>query len=148
MNEEKQVYLLHAILEDAKQALGTEEDKQVYELISNCQASLEHGNLLSQARKNVNKLIALLEQREDGQSTLDHLKKNGVYRILYRNPTILGQQAPQDDDLNQLLRAGFTGRPFCSNHPYWRCSILAYRYFCGAIYRCINLFKWDFIWSG
>ncbi|MFJ1268077.1 hypothetical protein ACD661_05880 [Legionella lytica] len=109
MTEEQQIYLLHAILEDAKQALDQEKDKDVYKLISDFQALLEHRHFLSDARENVNKLIALLEQREDGKSTLAHFKKHGVYRILYRNPTMRGQQAPEDDDLNQLLRAGYAG---------------------------------------
>jgi hypothetical protein len=112
MTEAQQIYLLDAILEDAKQALNQrlEQDEEIYQLISDCQEPLkEQGGELSIARDNVSKLIALLEQMDGGQSTLDHFKKNGVYRILYRNPRMLGQQLPQDDVLNQLLRVGFTG---------------------------------------
>ncbi|WP_133135643.1 hypothetical protein [Legionella rowbothamii] len=109
MTEAQQIYLLHAILEDAKQALNQnlEQDNKIHQLISDCQEPLkEQEGQLSAARDNVNKLIALLEQMDGGQSTLDHFKKNGVYRILYRNPRMLGQQY---DGLNPLLRAGFTG---------------------------------------
>lgn len=111
MTEDQQIYLLYAILEDAKQPLNSqlEQDKNIITLISSCQETLERGGSLGPARDNVNKLIAILEQTEGGQSTLNHFKQNGVYRILYRNPRMHGQQLPQNDALNQLLRAGFTG---------------------------------------
>lgn len=154
MTEDQQVYLLHAILEDAKQPLNSqlEQDKNIITLISSCQETLKPGGSLGPARDNVNKLIALLEQTEGGQSTLNHFKQNGVYRILYRNPRMHGQQLPQNDALNQLLRAGFTGVGISAVIVafLWQPLLLVVLLFglpqfLLAFYRCLSLFKWHFI---
>ncbi|WP_058535564.1 hypothetical protein [Legionella saoudiensis] len=109
MTEDQQIYLLRAILEDAKQVLNPElaRDKEIHQLISDCQESLELGGILNGARDNINKLIAFLEQHEGGQPVLDHFKKNGVYRILYRNARMRGQD--DQGELKELLNAGFIG---------------------------------------
>lgn len=120
--QRQQIRILHCILEDAKQAIDSTQDALIQQLITDCQKKIKEDPLpsnkhdfendkepLNSAIEHVNKLIVILEQKKHGQPVLDYLKKHGVYRILYRNARVQGQQLPSDDVLNELLRAGFWG---------------------------------------
>ncbi|CZG50632.1 hypothetical protein OQJ35_04940 [Legionella pneumophila] len=79
------------------------------QLIENYQLKLSNESHLSQAIQLVNKFIIELESKDKESSTVNYLKQHGFYRILYRHPRLLGQELPQDDVLQKLLRYGFIG---------------------------------------
>ncbi|HAU1190771.1 TPA: hypothetical protein U6325_001272 [Legionella pneumophila] len=106
-SETEQIKILNLLLEDAKKQLPREHE--IYKLIDNFQFRLSHHIHLSEAIQFVNKFIIELEAQDKDGSTVNYLKQNGFYRILYRNPRLLGQELPQDDILHKLLRYGFIG---------------------------------------
>lgn len=84
-------------------------EHEIYQLIENYQLKLSNESHLSQAIQLVNKFIIELESQDKESSTANYLKQHGFYRILYRHPRLLGQELPQDDVLQKLLRYGFIG---------------------------------------
>lgn len=103
----EQIHILSFILEDAKNKLV--KGSEIYNLIAEWQLKLKDEDNLKKAIKSVNELMVLLEAKEQGKVTINYLKKQGLYRILYRNPQIKGQELPPDDILHKLLRNGFLG---------------------------------------
>lgn len=107
ISEKEQINILYCILSDAKSKL--EEENDVYNLLTDIQSRLKNENDLKRAIEQVNQFIIELETIDSSHTTIDYLKKHGFYRILYRNPKILGQELPENDILRQLLRNGFVG---------------------------------------
>lgn len=66
-------------------------------------------NTMKQVVIIANSLIAKLEHIEEAKPTLNFLREKGLYRMLYRYPKFKGEQLPEDDILNALLRNGFIG---------------------------------------
>ncbi len=64
---------------------------------------------MNEVIRRTNLLVANLEHLEEAKPTLKFLEDKGFYRMLYRNPKVKGQELPQDDILNKLLRYGFIG---------------------------------------
>lgn len=106
-NEKEQIKILYFILEDAKNKFS--KDKEICMLITEHQLKLNNEENLKKAIKTVNLFIIDLEEKDHNGVTIAYLKKQGLYRILYRNPKIMGQELRSDDILNQLLRNGFIG---------------------------------------
>lgn len=108
-NEIQQMHILHSILEEAKNSLNLNPGEPIYLALHACQKQLKLENQLQNAIVAVNELVVALEAMDKEQTTLNYLKEQGLYRILYRNPKILGRELPQDDNLHALLRYGFLG---------------------------------------
>lgn len=106
-NEQEQVRILYFILEDAKSKIA--KDSTIYNLIVAHQLKLKDKEHLKDAIKIVNGFVIDLEEKDHEGITVNYLKKQGLYRILYRNPQIMGEELPQDDILHKLLRGGFIG---------------------------------------
>lgn len=106
-SEKEQVEILYFILEDAKNKL--EKDSEIYDLIAKHQLKLQDKENLKEAIQIVNKFIIHLEVKDQNRATLNYLKKQGLYRILYRNPQIMGKELPKNNILHKLLRSGFVG---------------------------------------
>lgn len=106
-NEKEQVRILYFILEDAKNKLV--KDSEIYKFIAENQLKLEDKENLKEAIRVVNAFVIDLEAKDHDGITVTYLKKHGLYRILYRNPQIMGEELPPDDILHKLLRNGFIG---------------------------------------
>lgn len=106
-SEKEQIRILYFILEDAKNKLV--EDSEIYKLIAENQLLLEKKESLKEAIRMVNQFVIALETKDKGRVTVNYLKKHGFYRILYRNPRIMGEELSHDDILHKLLRYGFIG---------------------------------------
>jgi hypothetical protein len=106
-NEKEQVRILYFILEDAKNKL--EKDCEIYKLIAENQLKLGEKENLKEAIRIVNKFVIALEAKDHDGVTVNYLKRHGFYRILYRNPQVMGEELPSDDILHKLLRNGFVG---------------------------------------
>ncbi|ASQ45926.1 hypothetical protein [Legionella clemsonensis] len=107
LTEKEQINILNFILEDAKNKLAKQ--NEIYNLIATSQLNLSNRENLKEAITIVNQLIIDLEARDKDRTTINYLKERGLYRILYRNPQIKGQELPPDDILHKLLRNGFVG---------------------------------------
>ena len=108
-SETQQIHILHSMLEEAKSTVNLNPDEPIYRALHACQKQLKLENQLQNAIVAVNELIITLETIDTEQTTINYMKTQGLYRILYRNPKILGQELPQNDDLHTLLRSGFLG---------------------------------------
>lgn len=106
-NEKEQTRILYFILEDAKNKLV--KDSETYKLIAENQLNLEKQENLKEAIRIINQFVIALEAKDQDGATVNYLKKHGFYRILYRNPRIMGEELPSDDILHKLLRNGFIG---------------------------------------
>jgi len=105
LGETKQIEILSFILDDAKKKLSI--DSEIYILIANHQSILKTAKNLKIAIETVNEFIIDLEEIDKDGLTINYLKEHGLYRILYRNPQIMGEELPLDDGLHKLLREGF-----------------------------------------
>ncbi len=105
LSERDQVEILYFILEDAKNKLV--QDSEIYNLIANYQSILNEEKNLKNAIKTVNNFIIDLETKDQNSLTINYLKEHGLYRIIYRNPQLMGEELPLDDRLHKLLREGF-----------------------------------------
>ncbi len=106
-NEKCQVSILYFILEDAKNNLA--KDSEIYKLIAENQLKLEKKVNLSESIIIVNQFVIALEAKDHDGLTVNYLKKHGFYRILYRNPQVMGEELQSDDIIHKLLRNGFVG---------------------------------------
>lgn len=106
-SEKEQIRILYFILEDAKNKLV--KDSEIYKLIAENQLKLEEKENLKEAIRIVNQFVIALEAKDQDGVTVNYLKRQGFYRILYRNPQIMGEELPPDDILHKLLRNGFIG---------------------------------------
>jgi len=104
-SEKEQIRILYFILEDAKNKLV--KDSEIYKLIAENQLKLEEKENLKEAIRIVNAFVIALEAKDQDGVTVNYLKKHGFYRILYRNPQIIGEELPPDDILHKLLGNGF-----------------------------------------
>ncbi len=107
--ETQQIHILHSILDDAKKTSNLKPANPIYLALIACQEKLKQENKLQSAIVAVNKLVVALETIDKEQTTINYLKKQGLYRILYRTPKILGKELPNDNILHKLLRYGFLG---------------------------------------
>ena len=107
LSKKDQIKILYFILEDAKDKLV--KDSEIYKLIAENQLKLEEEECLKEAIRIVNKFVIALEAKDQDGATVNYLKNHGFYRILYRNPQIMGEELPPDDILHELLRNGFVG---------------------------------------
>ncbi|MDI9819706.1 MULTISPECIES: hypothetical protein [unclassified Legionella] len=106
-SDKEQIEILYFILQDAKDEFA--QDSEINKLISTCQSKLNDEKDLKKAIEFVNKFIIDLETKDHDRGTIDYLKKQGLYRIVYRNSQIMGEELPPDDILHTLLRNGFVG---------------------------------------
>ncbi len=106
-SETEQIKIFYFILEDAKNKLV--KDSEIYKLIAENQLKLADKKNLKEAIRVVNAFVIDLEAKDDGAVTVNYLKKHGFYRILYRNPQIMGEELKPNDILHKLLRNGFIG---------------------------------------
>ncbi|MBL7479302.1 hypothetical protein [Legionella bononiensis] len=102
-----QKLIILRMLEDAKSSSTPE----IQILIAATQHQLQEDKIttMSEIVKLTNRLIAQIENQDKAAPTLDFLRKNGLYRMMYRYPKTLGQQLPDNNILNTLLRSGFIG---------------------------------------
>ena len=106
-NPMEQKLIILRMLEDAKSSATSE----IQILIAATQHKLQEDKITTMREivKLTNHLVAQIENQDKAAPTLDFLRKNGLYRMLYRYPKTLGQQLPDDNILNTLLRSGFIG---------------------------------------
>lgn len=105
--EKQQIKILRFMLEDTKSKLTP--DNEIYKLITDYQSQLKDEKDLQEAIKIINQFIIDLEANDPNGVAINYLKKRGLYRMVYRNPLILGEELPKDDILHKLLRNGFIG---------------------------------------
>ncbi|WP_242601968.1 hypothetical protein [Legionella yabuuchiae] len=106
-NGKDQIRILYFILGDAKNRLA--KDTEIHKLIAKYQYKLNGEENLKKAIKLVNEFIVDLETKDQDRATINYLKKHGLYRIIYHNPQIMGEELPTNDILHKLLRSGFVG---------------------------------------
>lgn len=153
-NDKEQINILYFILEDAKDKAIN--NKKILALIENNQTKLKSIESLNIAINTMNQFIIDLEANDHDGMIINHLRKHGFYRILYRNPQIKGQELPKNDILHMLLRYGFAGIAASAlitviffatvyfSAPFWLTAIVtglfvgASTYLSGILYGVVN----------
>ncbi|WP_131782565.1 hypothetical protein [Legionella gresilensis] len=105
-SQQKQIKILLLILKDAKEK--SKQNATAYQLIERYQIKLAKIQGLPNAIKCINKCLIKLEAL-DAKDILSYIKQQGLYRILYHRPKLLGKDLPENDILRRLLNNGLIG---------------------------------------
>lgn len=120
-NLEEQFLILNQLIKNVLKQAGQNQVPVL--LVTDCLRKLQENNQqennsdidkkqkirLMRAVAKINLMLVMLEEQKSVTEFLDHLKLQGLYRIIYHNPILKGQTIFDDDILNVLLRRGFQG---------------------------------------
>ena len=104
----QKIFLMQLLEEAKKHTENSNLIQNIEELIS----SISKGSEMKVVIEEFNEMLAQWEHSSEAKEIVNYLKSKHIYRILYRNPKIKGEEV-DDDILPKLLKQGYIGVAIC-----------------------------------